>query len=235
MRRSVSRPCRGSNRSSRSIAGEHVAVAVDDDERRRIVRGKVGRDQMLQRLRLAVARAADDVHVLEACFQGKREGERRLHECGQERVPPRYAATISGGDRSQSFGTDDFVRRRLHLLRRHVRHIEEILPQLHARAHERQRRDRIRARRARGPAGTSPRKRPTSVGGIEQAVERHRERGGSLVLEGRCRQLVEEASEERAQAFGKQIVNALVVLDARLNFDQPIGDVLVLRAPSASG
>jgi hypothetical protein len=61
-------------------AGEHVAVAVDDDERRRIGRGQVCGDQMLQGLRLAMAGAADDVHVLEARLQGDGEGEWRLHE-----------------------------------------------------------------------------------------------------------------------------------------------------------
>ena len=36
------------------------------------------------------------------------------------------------------------LERGLHLLHRHVRHVEEILPQLHACAHEREGRDRIR-------------------------------------------------------------------------------------------
>ena len=65
---------------------EHLALAVDDDQGRRLLASQIFDDEPLQQLGLAVARAADDVHVLVALLVGEREGDRGVEQRLQRRI-----------------------------------------------------------------------------------------------------------------------------------------------------
>ena len=83
---------------------QHLALAVDDDERGRLFAFQVGEDEPLQQLRLAVAGAADDVHVLVALRVGEGERDRGLEQRLQRRAG--------------EVGRDDLARRALVLVGR---------------------------------------------------------------------------------------------------------------------
>ena len=83
---------------------EHLALAVDDDQGRRLLAPQILDDETLQQLRLAVARAADDMHMLVSLLVGDRERDWRIEQRFERR-----AAEI-GGDR--------FARRALEFVRR---------------------------------------------------------------------------------------------------------------------
>jgi hypothetical protein len=63
---------------------------------------------------------------------------------------------------------------------------------------------------------------------IDEGIQRHGERIGAL-LECRRWNIMEKRRENLAQALGEQVVNAFVVLDAGLNLDQAIGDMVRLE------
>src|SRR5947209_8505967 len=67
---------------------QHVALAVDDDDRAatgtKLV--KVAQDKMLKQLGFAVARSADYVRVLEARLERNGEGQRKREEIRERRT-----------------------------------------------------------------------------------------------------------------------------------------------------
>ena len=163
--------------------GEHVAMTVDDDQGRRIGQRQIGGDQVLQRLRFAVAGAADDVHVLKAGGEGYREGERRLHVLSQRR-----AAEV-GGDHLRRrqiavLGPDNSVRRRLRLLRRQMRYVENVLPELDPRVLEGKCCDGIR-RRWHQLLQEGDQEAGDERGRIAEGIERHGEGSHGLLERGR--------------------------------------------------
>ena len=80
---------------------DEVALAVDDDHRTlALLQGdQIPEDQVLEELGLAVAGAADDVGVLEACLEGDREGQG-----GRQERRERRAGEIAADERLGSFG-----------------------------------------------------------------------------------------------------------------------------------